>query len=115
MTDESERGGECDRVRSAIASGREGIDWLQIEQHLTSCDACARGLARLTTAIQEQFAASNSLEAAAGDQQLDPVPAGVTTPATQTRDGPGRLIRLPNRAAAGARRRRFGGRLLVGL
>src|SRR5690349_16951132 len=99
MTDERERdGAECQRVRSALASGRDEVDWDQIEQHLASCNACAPGLHRLTLAIQEQFAASRSLEAADGEQRLDPVRPGTVALEGETHNGQGRLI--PFSAAA---------------
>lgn len=117
MTDERERdGAECERVRSALASERDEVDWDQIEQHLASCNACAPGLLRLTLAIQEQFAASRSLEAADGEQQLDSVRPGTVALESETHKGQGRLI--PFSAAArdkAARRRRFSRRLLVSL
>ncbi len=116
MTNDAERGdAECRRVRSAVASGSDGVDWQQCARHLATCDACAPGLARLTTAIQEQFAVSRSLEAADGVVQLGSVPGGLAAPDNAAADRSGRVIEFPLSApVAAVRRSRYTRRLLIG-
>ncbi|HLZ69502.1 MAG TPA: hypothetical protein VKV26_06260 [Dehalococcoidia bacterium] len=53
----------CDAVLAALARGGAETDWQQIDRHLTTCAACAAGLARFTDAVAEQFAASDLLAA----------------------------------------------------
>jgi hypothetical protein len=54
--------GACAQTLTALAGGGAGVDWDAVEQHLAACDSCAAGLDRFTAAIQEQFAASRSLD-----------------------------------------------------
>ena len=117
MTDETERGdADCDRVRAAMTSGKEGVDWQQIEQHLATCDACAPGLARLTEAIQQQFAASRLLDAVESDEQPDLPLAGGADSSTRAPDSAERIIEFPAATnVARARRGPFRNRLLVAL
>lgn len=84
--------GRCEDVRAALAGGGAGVDWAQVEQHLSSCPACGAGLARFGEAVAEQFAASDAL-------------AGLADAEPATR--PGAPIAFPDAAARRARGRRW--------
>ncbi len=53
----------CSRTLAALAGGGADVDWQEVERHLAACDACTAGLDRFTAAVDEQFAASRSLDA----------------------------------------------------
>lgn len=65
----------CTAVRAALARGGAEVDWEQVEQHLATCPRCAAGLARMSDAVAEQFAASDALAGlAAVEPAADPHP-----------------------------------------
>ena len=94
---------QCARVRAALARGGAEIDWDGVDRHLSSCPACAAGLSRFTAAVQEQFAASRSLDVLGGAPEPFAGAPIVVFPATDT----GRTV--PTRSD----RRRFGRRLIA--
>jgi hypothetical protein len=110
-------GTECDAVLAALARGGDGVDWAEVERHLATCALCAGGLDRLTSAIDEQFAASRSLE---GNTVAAPVaqatPARVTPLPLARRRRP--LWRSPRLiavfAAAAATVAVFAGAVVIG-
>jgi hypothetical protein len=65
---------ECTTALRALARGGGETDWDAVDRHLASCERCATGFERLTAAIDEQFAASGSLDGA--DEQTDVTPSG---------------------------------------
>jgi anti-sigma factor RsiW len=92
---------ECERALAALARGGPDTEWEWVDRHLATCGSCAAGLARFTAAVEEQFAASESLQAG-GTPAARPSPSGVLAfpPAWPRRRG-GRLAVLQRRGVLG--------------